>query len=123
MTSFLARRHALETGVGAEPVQTQQQPFLQCRTREVFVVSDGAEGTGEADAQISFFQHVEQAGHWPAAADFGLERGEACRVLLLFQRCKCDPSSAALEDADKAVRGQSGIERRERSGHLCLHPR
>ena len=87
------------------------------------MVSDGAEGIGEADAQISFFQHVEQAGHWPAPADFGLERGEACRVFLLFQRRKCDPPTAALEDANKGVRGQPGIERGERRGHVCLHAR
>ena len=118
---ILACRHALETGVGADPVQAQQQPFLKCRTREVFVVSDGAEGIGEADAQISFFQHVEQAGHWPAPADFGLERGEAFRVFLLFQRCQRNPPAAALEDANIGVGGQAGIERRERLGHLCLH--
>jgi hypothetical protein len=106
-----------------DPVQTQQQPFLPCRTRKVFVVSDGAEGIGEADAQISFFQHVEQAGHWPAPADFGLERGEAYRVFLLFQRRQCDPPAAALEDANIGVGGQPGIECGERLGHVCLHAR
>jgi hypothetical protein len=120
---ILARCHALETGVGADPVQAQQQPFLQCRAREVFVVGDGSERIGETDAQISLFQHVEQTSHWPAVADFGLERGEGCWVFLLFQRRKSDSPAAALEDANIGVGGQPGIKRGERLGHVCLHAR
>ena len=119
----LTCRHALEAGVSADPVQTEQQPFLQRRSGKVFMVRDGAESIGEADAQIGLFQHVEQTGHRPAPADLGLERDEACRVFLFFQWCKCDPAAAALEYENIGVGGQPGIEHGERLGHVFLHAR
>ena len=87
------------------------------------MVGDGAEGVGEADAQVGLLQHVEQAGHRPAPADFGLECDQPRGFLLFLQRRERDPSAAALEDANIRVAGQAAVERGERLGHLCPHAR
>ena len=81
-TRFQAR-HALQPGIGAEPVQAQEQPRLQHRALKGFVGGRTLQHVGKAQPQIGFLDHVEQSRHGPRRIEFRLERLQGGRIGLV----------------------------------------
>ena len=73
-------RHALQAGVGSDPVQAKQQPRLQDRPIQRLIGGRAFQGLGEVQPQIGFLDHVEQAGHRPGRGDLGLQCGQVGRI-------------------------------------------
>ena len=71
---------ALQPGIGAQAIQAQQQPAPHLVAVGRLTRRRGRERLGEADAQVRLLEHVEQARHRPAPAEFGLERAQARRA-------------------------------------------
>ena len=101
-------------------MQAQQQARLQHRALQRFVGGRTFQHVGEAQPQIGFLDHVEQAGHRPDRIEFGLERRQVGRIGLRIQWCQRDPAAALGADSDVAVFLQPAIEGVQRFAHLGL---
>ena len=116
----LQPRHALQAGVGPDPVQAEQEPWLQDRPIQRLVGGRALQGLGEVQPQVGFLDHVEQAGHGPGRGDLGLERGQVGRIGLRVERRHGDPARALQADPDQGVRRQAGVQGVQRLAHLGL---
>ena len=110
--------HALESGVGAEAVEAQQQAWPQNRAVERLVGRGAAEPVGEAQPQVGLLDDVEQARQRPGVGDFGLEGLDVGRRRPWQQRGQADPAPALAGDADVRVARQALVELGQCRVHL-----
>ena len=60
------RQHALQSGIGAQTIQTKQQAALQGRAIHDLARAGTMKRTTESDTQIRFLEYIEQTGRRPA---------------------------------------------------------
>jgi hypothetical protein len=72
--ALIARTDALEANIGAQPVQAQQEPFLNHRPIQVLSQGLRVEAIGKAHPQVRFLENIEQFDHGPARSQFAFEQ-------------------------------------------------
>ena len=73
-------RGAFQSGICSRSIEAKQQAAVAYLPGQNLFRSRGFEMPQEARAQRRFLQHVQQAGHWPAMTDFGLQRKKTGRL-------------------------------------------
>jgi hypothetical protein len=87
-------RHPFESGVGPQPIQTQEQPFLDGLTIEVFAPGQAFKDIGEVQARIASPS---------AVADLLLEGLEVGWAGLGGEGREFDPAAGFWQNADRGI--------------------
>lgn len=92
----------VQTGVGPIRADGQQPPLLEDVSVESLAGADGGELAGETDAQVGFFQYVEEVDHPPPPGHLGFEPAQVAGL--------GDPVAARLGAAGTQREGGVGCQ-------------
>ncbi|NOK60096.1 MAG: hypothetical protein GFH27_549291n289 [Chloroflexi bacterium AL-W] len=88
-----------QSRVGAQALQTEQQPPAQGGTVEMFVARQAGEAVGKAHAGIYYVQHIEQADHTPALEHLRFSAVPGAAVPAALSTGQFNPAALFLSDA------------------------
>ena len=117
---LLGGNQPFQPGIGPEAIQTPQQPWLAGRVVEDFSGGEAGKGLGKPDAQVGFFEDIEQARHRPAAEHFGFELKELRRLGLGLQRREMDAVFALETQFDLRIAWEALVEGSQGVAHRPL---